>query len=148
MALEQTYLELLSLFAKWRVRYLVVGGQAVIWYTEPRYTKDLDVWIDRTPANARRVHQALAEFGAPMEKLTAEGFTEPGMVFQIGVRVRIDVLTDIQGVRFETAWKHRRTVQVEGVRIQLISKRDLVRSKKAAGRPRDLLDIEDLEGRS
>lgn len=148
MALEQTYLELLSLFAKWRVRYLVVGGQAGIWYTEPRYTKYLDVWIERTPANARRVYQALVEFGAPMGKLPAESFTESGMVFQIGVHARIDVLTDIKGVRFHTAWKNRRTVQVEAARIQLISKRDLVRSKKAAGRPRDMLDLEDLEGRS
>jgi hypothetical protein len=113
----------------------VVGGQAVIWYTEPRYTKDLDVWIDRTPANARKVHGALVEFGAPIGRLPADSFTEPGMVFQIGVRVRMDVLTDIKGVRFGTAWKNRRTVQVAGVRIQLISKRDLVRSKKAAGRP-------------
>ncbi|HUI77887.1 MAG TPA: hypothetical protein VLY24_08215 [Bryobacteraceae bacterium] len=148
MALEQTYLELLSLFAKWRVRYLVVWGQAVIWYTEPRYTKDLDVWIDRTPANARRVHRALAKSGAPMSELPAESFTEPGMVLQIGVRVRIDVLTDIKGVKFETAWKRRRTVQMEGSRIQLISKRDLVRSKKAAGRLQDLLDLEYLEGRN
>lgn len=112
--MHEDYKDLLSLFAKHRVRYLVVGAYAVIYYTEPRYTKDIDLWVENSPANAARVYRALAEFGAPVEEFSPEEFTERYMVFQFGIEpVRIDVLTTVTGVTFRTAWENRRTAKVE-----------------------------------
>ena len=144
--MNKNYRELLSLFARRRVRYLVVGAYAVIHYTEPRYTKDIDIWIDRRPKNAERAYGALAEYGAPLRGYTPDDFTEQYAVFQIGVEpVRIDVLMSLAGIGFETAWKNRHTSIVNGVRMHYISKLHLIRAKRAAGRRRDLDDIDSLE---
>ena len=83
--LPEDYKDILAVFAKHRVRYLVIGGYAVVYYTEPRYTKDFDLWIDRSPENARRVYQALVEYGAPVSKITPDDFSGGYGVFQIGV---------------------------------------------------------------
>ena len=137
------------LFAKHRVRYLVVGAYAVMHYTEPRYTKDIDLWIDPSTHNARRAYRALVEYGAPLRGYTPADFTARESVFQIGVDpVRIDVLMSLPGVMFDTAWRNRTSAKVGDVRVQFISKRDLIRAKKAAGRNRDVDDIEGLEGKS
>jgi hypothetical protein len=85
-------------------KYLVVGGYAVMLYTEPRYTKDLDIWIEATPDNAARVFRALAEFGAPLTGIRAEEFSAPDLVYQLGMPpARVDILTSITGVDFEEA---------------------------------------------
>ncbi|MBV9744131.1 MAG: hypothetical protein JO099_10230 [Acidobacteriia bacterium] len=143
------YRELLSLFAKYRVRYLVVGAYAVMRYTEPRYTKDLDVWVDSGPGNAKRVFRAVAEFGAPLKGYGPELFLDRYGVFQIGVSpIRIDILSSIRGVRFSSAWEKRATTRIEGQAIHFISKQHLIKAKKAAGRLMDLIDIENLMGRT
>ena len=104
------YKELLRTLNEHEVEYLIVGGCAVMKYTEPRFTKDLDVWVRNSPANAARVYRALAEFGAPLQHdgLTPQTFTKDSVVYQIGIApVRIDISTHIDGVTFDAAWPNR-----------------------------------------
>jgi hypothetical protein len=138
--------ELLSLFRSHKVRYLVVGAYAVIQYTEPRYTKDLDLWVETSLENARRVHQALAEFGAPVANYTPADFVRPGMVHQIGLPpARVDILTSLPGVTFAKAWARRRRRRLGGEVLFIISLNDLIKNKKKAGRLQDTLDVTSLE---
>lgn len=140
------YKELLQALNDCQVEYLIVGGYAVMKYTEPRYTKDLDVWVHNTTQNAARLFNALAKFGAPLQDdgVTPETFNQDGMVYQIGVApVRIDILTQITGVQFAGAWQSRIASAIFGVPVHFISLEDLVANKQAAGRNRDL---EDLKG--
>jgi len=137
--------ELLSLFNAEKVRYLIVGGFALAHYGRPRYTKDLDIWVDRSEENARRVFLALTKFGAPVENLSYRDFIEPEVVFQVGVEpLRIDLLTDITGVQFEGAWSRREGSMYGSVPVQVIGKADYIANKRASGRPSDLRDIEAL----
>ena len=141
--LNKDYKEMLRIFAKHRVRYLVIGAYAVIYYTEPRYTKDFDIWVDHSLANARRVYAAVAEFGAPVAKHGPEDFAGAYGIYQIGVEpVRIDILSNVEGVRFSSAWERRKTVRIENFRVHIISKQDLIRAKRSAGRRRDLDDLD------
>jgi hypothetical protein len=143
------YKEMLSLFAKHRVRYLVVGAYAVMRYTEPRYTKDLDPWVDAAPNNAQRVFRALVEFGAPLKGFQPSDFTTPHAVFQIGMTpIRIDVMLHVEGVKFSTAWRNRKTTRIGRQTVHFISKADLIKCKRKAGRPQDLIDVDHLTGKS
>jgi len=140
------YKELLQALNDCQVEYLIVGGYAVMKYTEPRYTKDLDVWVHNTTQNAARLFNALAKFGAPLQDdgVTPQTFNQDGMVYQIGVApVRIDILTQITGVQFAGAWQSRIASAIFGVPVHFISLEDLIANKQAAGRNRDL---EDLKG--
>jgi len=126
--------------------YLLVGGYALAVHAAPRFTKDLDVWVNPTPENAARVHEALRRFGAPLGELRVEDLSSPGVVFQLGVPPnRIDVLTAIDGVSFPEAWPERLETTYGGQRVSVISRRHLVMNKRATGRPQDLLDAETLE---
>ena len=137
--------ELLSLFNAEEVRYLIVGGFALAHYGRPRYTKDLDIWLDRSEENARRVFRALTKFGAPLENLSYRDFSEADVVFQVGVEpLRIDLLTDITGVEFKEAWPRREGSAYGVVPVQVIGKDDYIANKRASGRPSDLRDIEAL----
>jgi len=131
---------------KYRVRYLVVGGYAVMKYTEPRFTKDLDIWISINEENSRAVFNALKEFGAPLKGLTERDFAEKGYFYQMGnPPFRLDIMMSIPGVEFEDAWKNREEVKIEEMTIPFISKPDLIKAKEASGRPQDLLDAESLK---
>jgi hypothetical protein len=144
MAESPHYKELLQLLNEFEVEYLIVGGFAVMKYGEPRYTKDLDVWVHNSPQNAERVVRALRKFGAPLEHdgITAETFTEKQVVYQIGIApVRIDILTQITGVQFTEAWKKRVTTTFFGVPAHFIGFDDLVVNKQALGRSSDLKDL-------
>jgi len=137
--------DLLSAFNEGRVRCLVVGAYAVIHHTEPRYTKDLDLWIERHPANARRVLASLQRFGAPTRGITEADLCNPELVYQIGIEPnRIDILMDLPGLDFGTAWRRARRTTYGGVRIRVLSLEDLIVSKRRAGRPQDLLDVQHL----
>ena len=146
MLTSPDFIELLSLFKNYKVRYLVVDGFAVMKYTEPRYTNDLDLWISTDKENAEAVYAALKAFGAPLRNLTAEDFAEEGYFYQMGrAPFRLDIMMSITGVEFKSAWKHRTEVELEGLVIPFISKADLICSKKASGRPQDLIDVRNLE---
>lgn len=132
-----------------RVRYLVVGGVAVIEHTEPRYTKDLDLWVEPSPENAGRVMKALAQFGAPLAGVTAADFTNEQMVYQMGVEpVRIDILMGLEGVRFERAWVDRKMVKWGRTSVPIMSAAHLIANKRRVGRPQDLADVARLKALS
>lgn len=123
----------------------MVGGYAVMAYTEPRFTKDLEIWIDATPDNGTKVFAALARFGAPLRDSTAQDFVIPDMVFQIGVPpIRIDILTSITGVEFVDVCSRRERRPFQGITVWFIGSEDLLRNKEAAGRSRDLIDAEEF----
>ena len=148
MADGPDFKELLRLFSEKKVEYLIVGGYAVMKYTEPRFTKDLDLWIRNSRENAEKVYQALAEFGAPLQNdgLVPEDFMGDGMTYQIGVApIRVDVLTHISGIQFPEAWQNRVASTFFGVPTHFIALRDLITNKKAAGRSADLQQLELLE---
>jgi hypothetical protein len=145
MLKSQDFRELLSILAKHKVRYLVVGGYAVMKYTEPRFTKDLDLWIATDPENAQAVFAALKEFGAPLKDLTPADFTQEGYFYQMGnPPFRLDIMMSIPGVAFEAAWANREKAQIEGLAIPFISKADLIKTKEASGRDQDRIDVKKL----
>jgi hypothetical protein len=131
------------------VRFLVVGAHALAAHGVPRVTGDLDVWVEPTPANARRVWTALGEFGAPLPSLGAReaDFATPDVVVQIGLPpFRIDVMTSISGVAFDSAWASRVAGRLFEVDVSYLGRDAFVQNKKASGRPKDLRDIRALNG--
>ncbi len=112
--------DLLKLFNDNKVKYLVIGGYALIQYAEPRYTKDIDLWISTDPANAAAVYQALREFGAPLSGLTEADFAEDGYFYQMGVPpMRVDILMGIPGIKFEEARPKRVEIDFDGLSVVL-----------------------------
>lgn len=130
------------------VRFLVVGAHALAVHGIPRATMDLDVWVECSAGNAARVMNALDAFGAPLKLhgVTQEDFETPGTVYQLGLPpARIDLLTQISGVDFEPAWQARVEVELEGRAIPFIGAREQLANKRAAKRPKDLVDATLLE---
>jgi hypothetical protein len=143
--MNSDFKDLLSLFNASRVRYLVVGGYALMKYTEPRYTKDLDVWIEANPKNARLVFRCLRTFGAPLQGMIEPDFAKEGFCYQMGrPPARIDILMSIDGVKFTDAWSKRVITDFDGVPASVISRNDLIANKRAVGRPQDLIDADSL----
>ena len=154
--------DLIAVFNKHKVKYLVVGGYAVARHAQPRATRDLDILIQPAPKNAAAVYAALVEFGAPLRtraaadaeahtptrKLTAKDFEDRGTWYTMGVPpIAIDILPEIPGVTFSAAWKNRSTLVIDeatGLTAHFISREDLIAAKLAAGRPRDLADVDEL----
>jgi hypothetical protein len=127
-------------------RYLLVGGYAVAFHAQPRFTKDLDIWTEPEAVNAERVHEALRRFGAPLQELTTADLTRSGTVFQIGVPPnRIDIVTAIDGVVFLEAWSDHVKTTYGAEPVPVIGRRHLIENKRASGRPQDLLDVAILE---
>lgn len=146
MQLSKDFRDFLQLLERHGVRYLIVGGYAVAAHTVPRYTKDLDIWVEASRENAANLVAALAEFGFGSLGLTAEDFVEPDAVIQLGYEPnRIDLLTGISGVRFEEAYPIRVTARFGDLEVATIDKRSLAANKRAAGRPRDLVDAAELD---
>lgn len=144
--MNSDFKELLSALNGFQVKYLVIGGYAVMKYAEPRFTKDLDIWVKADNENARAVFDALKAFGSPLEGMSVDDFAHEGYFYQMGVApLRIDILMSVAGVSFDDAWANRVTSDVGGVTAVFISKEDLIKSKKATGRPQDLIDAELLE---
>lgn len=145
--MNDDFLDLLSALVDAEARFLIVGAYAVGVHARPRATKDLDVWVEASADNAHKVLSALKAFGAPTAGLSADDFAEPGTGFMMGVPPRrIDILTQISGVDFEEAWKNRFFAQVgRALTCPFISLTDLIRNKRAAARPQDLVDVVVLE---
>jgi predicted nucleotidyltransferase len=146
MFVNSDFSDLLRIFNANNVKYLIIGGYAVIHYAEPRYTKDLEVWISADKDNATAVYKALKEFGAPLAGLTEADFAEEGYFYQMGrPPMRVDILMGIPGLEFEKAWQNRVEVNFDGLTVKFISREDLIASKKASGRPQDLIDVDLLD---
>jgi len=124
---------------------LVVAGSLKKKYTEPRMTKDIDLWIDTTPENAEKVYHALARFGAPLVGYSPRDFIDPDTFFQVGATFRVDLITSMPaGLNFPEAWEHRVVGHLHGKAVPFISMEDLIATKRAVGRPQDLLDLQNL----
>jgi hypothetical protein len=146
--MNQDFRDLLAEFNAHNVEYLIVGAHALAAHGYVRATEDLDVWVRPTPQNAKRVLQALQTFGAPLQDLTENDLSHPGVVFQIGVApIRIDVLTAIDGVEFAEAWSDRYPTKFADQPVNILSRTLLIKNKRAAGRMQDLADLEKLEGK-
>ena len=144
--LNPDYRDILSIFNEERVEYLVIGAYALAAHGLPRATGDIDLWIKRDERNAGRVWRSLVKFGAPVSDLKESDFSSPGMVYQIGVAPnRIDILTSIDGVEFNDAWRQRVEINIEDVLVFVISRAHLIANKKTVGRPQDLADVDRLE---
>ena len=143
MFVNSDFSDLLKIFNANSVRYLIIGGYAVIQYAEPRYTKDLDIWISVDEENAAAVFRSLKEFGAPLADMTETDFSEEGYFYQMGrPPMRVDILMGIPGLAFEQAWQQRVEVEFDGLKVNFISRENLIIAKKASGRPQDLIDAD------
>jgi hypothetical protein len=143
--MNQDFVDLLRSFIGHDVRFMVVGAYALAVHGRPRATGDVDLWVDATPDNAAHVMAALAEFGAPLDAVSASDFAAPGVVYQMGVPPgRIDILTDLTGITFAQAWPERVYQPLGDIRVPLIGREAFIQNKKATGRAKDLGDIEGM----
>jgi hypothetical protein len=146
LALNLNFAEMLRELSAAGADFLIVGGYAVAVHGYVRATADFDIWVRPTPENAVLVYEALARFGAPLEELSVEDLAKPELIYQIGIKPeRIDILTRISGVDFETAWARRTQATVDSVAYNVIGRQDLIANKRASGRPLDLIDADKLE---
>ena len=144
--LNQDFKEILSAFIVEKVEFLIVGGYAMAFHGYVRATGDIDLWIRLSDENAERVWRALQTFGAPLFDLNIEDLKTSGMVFQIGVvPSRIDIITQIDGVEFEDAWREHKTIEIENLRIPVIGKNQLLVNKQSTGRIKDRTDASWLQ---
>ena len=139
------YEELFSTLNAYKIKYLVVGAHAVVFYTQPRFTKDLDVWVPTVLNDSQRVYDALKAYGAPLRGLTPKSFARPGIILQIGVApVRVDIMTEVPGVGIEDAWKNRVKSRYGKTPIHVLGLPELIKAKQTSGRPQDKLDLTKL----
>lgn len=144
--LSKDFKEFIELLNEHNVKYLVVGGYAVAFHGYPRYTKDLDVWIELSPDNADNVLKALEEFGFGSLGLKPEDFLEGGQIIQLGYPPnRIDILMTLKEIEFEECYRARVEVDIQGLKINFIDLENLKHNKRATGRTQDLADAENLE---
>ena len=147
--LNQDFKEFIQSLNDNQVRYLIIGGYAVALHGYPRYTKDIDIWIEMSLENADRLLKALAQFGFSSLDLKIEDFTVPDQVIQLGYPPnRIDLLTTPDGVDFATCYAARLELEIDGVQVAFIDLENLRLNKRASGRLQDLADLENLESPS
>jgi predicted nucleotidyltransferase len=148
MVLDQDFREFIELLNKNEVRYLVVGGYAVGFHGYPRYTKDLDVWVEVDLENAKKIKRSLDEFGFNESGLTESDFLTPYQFIQLGYPpVRIYIATGCEGVEFDTCFQRKETIEIDGLEIKFIDIENLIVNKKALATPQDLADISNLESK-
>ena len=144
--LNQDFIEFIGSLNDNRVRYLVVGGYAVALHGYPRYTKNIDIWVEMTAENASNILKALEQFGFGSLGVKEADFTLPDQMLQLGYPPgRIDILTTLPGVEFSECYTARTVVEVDGVSVNFIDLESLKKNKKATGRHQDLADLENLE---
>jgi hypothetical protein len=146
MKVEKDFRDFIALLNRHDVHYLIIGSFAFSYYAEPRYTKDIDILIERSEDNAKKIIVSLKDFGFTDISLTSKDFLESGQVIQLGIEpIRIDILTSIKGMDFSEIWDNRIVGRYGDIEVFIISKQDLIRCKRASGRKQDLADIEKLE---
>lgn len=143
--LPDDFREFLKLCNQKRVKYLLIGGYAVGHYGYPRATGDMDVWIERSESNAARMVAVLKAFGFDVPELSVDLFLEEGKIVRMGMPpIRLEILNAISGVTFAACYPRRKRAQFDGIKVDVISLRHLKINKAAAGRPKDLDDLEHL----
>ena len=143
--LPQDFRVFLKLLNSKRVEYLLIGGYAVGYYGYPRATADMDIWIAISKENAKKMTEAIKDFGMKAPVLNEGIFLEPGKIIRMGYPpIRIEVLTGISGVNFKQCHARRKEIKIDGIKVKMISLGDLLKNKKASGRHKDLNDLENL----
>lgn len=146
MTLAKDFEDFLRLLNNHKVEYMVVGGYALAFHGNPRYTGDLDIWINVTSKNALSMLQVVKEFGMQSLGLEEADFLRPGYITQIGYPpLRIDILNHIDGLEFKDAKKGMQSIDTDGLLVRFIGLNDFVKNKLASGRPQDLLDIKEIQ---
>jgi len=146
MKVEKDYEEFLGLLNKYNVKYCIIGAFAVAFYAKPRYTKDLDILIEPSKENAGKILCVLDEFGFGDLSVSIEDLISEGNILQLGYEpVRIDLLNKLEGLDFQNVWKNKVTGDYGSEKVYIIGLEDLIKNKKTAGRPSDMMDIELLE---
>lgn len=145
MEINKDFEELFELLNKHSVKYVVVGGYAYAIHVEPRFTKDLDLFVHRTIENAQKIMSVLQEFGFGSLDLSKDDFLNPDQVIQLGnPPFRVDFLTSISGVDFKEAWDNKISGNYGNQQIYFIGKEQFRKNKKASGRASDLEDLKRL----
>lgn len=138
---SEDYEDLFKILNAYKIKYLIVGAHAVMFYSEPRFTKDMDVWIPGSLNDPKRVHKALSTF-APLKGLKPSDFRDPDLILQIGLApVRVDILGSLLDVSAEEAWRNRKRSRYGKTPIHILGLKELIKTKKAVGRPQDHLDL-------
>lgn len=145
MRIEKDYEELLRLLNKNNVRYCIIGSYAVAFYAKPRYTKDMDIFIDPTIENGKRIATALKEFGFEGLNLSEKDFCQAGIIVQLGYEpLRIDIMTSIEGCSFEKVWENKVIGTYGHEKVFFIGLDELIENKKQTGRQQDKEDLDIL----
>ena len=143
--LNQDFKEFIQLLNDNQVNYLVIGGYAVAVHGHPRYTKDIDIWIEISEENSQKIITALTEFGFGSLGLTAQDFQEPHQIIQLGYPPnRIDLITSPDGIDFQTCYASKIEVILDDIAVKFIDLNNLKKNKLASGRLQDLADLENL----
>jgi hypothetical protein len=146
MDLNKDFKEFIALLNANGVEYLLVGGYAVGFYGYPRFTQDIDIWINPSEVNAEKILKTLNDFGFPIKRLSANDFLQPETIFQMGrPPFRIDIINSLDGVKFPNCYKRRISMTVKEIKIDIISIQDLRKNKKTVGRLKDLNDLNYLK---
>ena len=146
--MNEDYKEMLQILLDQKVEFIVVGAYALAAHGYPRATGDIDIWIKPEEKNSKKVYKALARFGAPLNEISEDEFSQPGLIFQIGVVPRrIDIITRIDAVEFEEADSDKIFVDIDDLKIPILSIDKLIKNKMATGREKDLLDAKLLKKR-
>ena len=147
VTIPKDFREFIELLNAHEVDYVVVGGYAVAFHGAPRFTGDIDIFVAPTEANPDRIVAALVDFGFSRDDLHPEDFRKPDMVVQFGIPpLRIDVLTTIDGLLWDEIAPHVIVGRLDELSVRFIGLDELVRNKKASGRPKDIADVEALGG--
>ena len=140
------YEELFKILNAEKIKYLVIGAYAVMYYSQPRYTKDIDVWVIPELNDVNKIYAAFKKFGAPLRGIKPKDFKDKAMILQIGIApVRIDILLGVSGVSVQKAWKNKKRIRYGETPVYILAKNDLIATKKKAGRPQDQIDLENLK---
>lgn len=146
MTLSQDFEDFIKLLNEYKVEYMIVGGYAMAFHGKPRYTGDLDIWINISDANALKLISVIRDFGFSSLNFTKEDFLKENLINQIGYPpLRIDIITTIDGVEFNDAYAKKLEIKLDGLSANYIGLNQLIANKKASARKIDLIDVEDLE---
>ncbi|MDR2923561.1 MAG: nucleotidyltransferase [Treponema sp.] len=146
MILNSDYRDILHILSERKAKFILVGAYAIAAHGYPRSTLDIDLWVMPDHENAVLVLHALEDFGAPTGDLSLDDLQKEGIIFQIGVAPRrIDIITSVDGLKFEDAYSHSEIVDIDGIPVRIMSIPDLIINKRSTGRLKDLADAETLE---
>ena len=139
------YEDLFKILNAYRIKYLLVGAYAVMHYTQPRFTKDIDIWVIPEFNDVQKIYEALKKFGAPLRGISPDDFNDKHMILQIGVvPVRIDIMLDLPGISAQAAWRNKKRIRYGKTPVFVLGQKDLITVKKRAGRPQDKIDLKNL----